>query len=392
MPLAMFYAGIWLAVTTTWAKALFDRGDLAGGLEAYRKLLAIAHELSAANPANLSYRSDLALGHKRVGAILGKQGDIDKALEHYRQAQELDEAVVAAEPNNLDARYNLSFSIGDTAHFLRMKGDFVNAMEGYRKVVALRELIVAADPANMRAQSSLASAYRRLGAVSADAGYLTSALEFCRKALALREKISAKDPIEVAYANSSLGYVYRKLAADEKTPVAERLAHWRNARSCYQHCLDIVLDLRKRGALREINADTIDATAKEIARCDAEIEKLEGEIGVPADIWKNLYGRRGNEETGNSINGKKISDLHQLPLLLLRPPVVRAGSLANLPISLQVWLPDLGRHHALSQVMIMPMCHPEAALLDLPQQLFRKIQLVVNQHVEINVGQAAVGQ
>jgi hypothetical protein len=33
-----------------------------------------------------------------------------------------------------------------------------------------------------------------------------------------------------------------------------------------------------------------------------------------------------------------------------------------------------------------------AALLDLPQQLFRKIHLVVDQHVEINVGQAAVGQ
>jgi tetratricopeptide (TPR) repeat protein len=245
-------------------------------LEAYRKYLAITHELSAADPANLLYRGNLSLGHKRVGAILGKQGDIDKALEHYRQAQELDEAAVAADPNNLEHRLDLSYSIGDTAYFLRKKGDFVKAMEGYRKVVALREPIVAADPANMLARAGLASAYMRLGTVSADAGYLTNALESCRKSLTLSEKISAVYPIHVADANDSLGYVYGKLASDQTKPVLERLAHWRNARSYYQRCLDIMLDLRKRGALSEVEADTIEITTKDIARCDAEIEKLEG--------------------------------------------------------------------------------------------------------------------
>jgi eukaryotic-like serine/threonine-protein kinase len=266
--LANCYHNLGLRLTTS--------GDLAGGLETYGKYLAIMQELSAANPANLIYRGNLSLGHKRVGAILGKQGDIDRALEHYRQAQELDEATVAANPNNLEPRLDLSYSIGDTAYFLRKKGDFVKAMEGYRKVVALREPIVAADPANMRAHGSLASAYMRLGTVSADAGYLTNALESCRKALTLSEKISAIYPIYVADANHSLGYVYGKLASDQTKPVVERLAHWRNARSYYQRCLDIMLDLRKRGALSEVEADDITTTIKDIARCDAEIEKLEG--------------------------------------------------------------------------------------------------------------------
>jgi tetratricopeptide (TPR) repeat protein len=199
-------------------------------------------------------------------------------LEHYSQAQQLDEATITADPLNAEARLDLSYAISDSAFILQEKGDLAGAVEGYRKVVGIRESLAAADPKNERARTSLASAYTRLGWTLTKSGDLKGALEYQRKALTTFEEFAKGNPTsDIAGTNFRLGSVYEKLAADTTRPVAERLEHLSATRSYYQRSLDNWRALRDRGQLRGIDAENLESVPKEIARCDAEIEKLKRE-------------------------------------------------------------------------------------------------------------------
>ncbi|MBA2731298.1 MAG: hypothetical protein H0U54_00235 [Acidobacteria bacterium] len=54
-------------------------------MESYRKDLAIAEELSAADPKNEQYRGDIAYALIRVSDMLARLGDFPSALMGYRK-------------------------------------------------------------------------------------------------------------------------------------------------------------------------------------------------------------------------------------------------------------------------------------------------------------------
>ena len=70
-----------------------------------------------------------------------------------------------------------------------------------------------------------------------------------------------------------LGEVYSTLATSRKTAPGEGREHWRDARSMYQHSLDIWQGLQKRGILSVPDAGEPEEIARDIAKCDAGLGK-----------------------------------------------------------------------------------------------------------------------
>jgi hypothetical protein len=59
---------------------LSAQGDLAGALQAYRKSLAVAQELVAADPTYTRWQRQLSAGQLGVGDVLRAQGDLAGVL------------------------------------------------------------------------------------------------------------------------------------------------------------------------------------------------------------------------------------------------------------------------------------------------------------------------
>ena len=78
----------------------------------------------------------------------------------------------------------------------------------------------------------------------------------------------------VCYA--SPGKAYTMLAADENTSAKDRVRFWREARTWFKRSMDVWLDLRQHGTLREVDGGKPEEINLEIAKCDAALARLPG--------------------------------------------------------------------------------------------------------------------
>jgi hypothetical protein len=84
---------------------------------------------------------------------------------------------------------------------------------------------------------------------------------------------------EVRY---ELGTVHATFGADEALPPAERLAHWREARSWFQLAYDTHAAMREAGTLITFDAEMPQEGAKRLAECGAAIAELERQAPASA--------------------------------------------------------------------------------------------------------------
>ena len=85
-------------------------------LAAYRRSLAIAEKLAAADPGNTEWQRDLSVSHDRIGDVLVAAGRREEALAAYRRSLAIREKLAAADPGNTEWQRDLSVShdrIGD---------------------------------------------------------------------------------------------------------------------------------------------------------------------------------------------------------------------------------------------------------------------------------------
>jgi hypothetical protein len=111
-------------------------------------------------------------------------------------------------------------------------------------------------------------------------GERTSALAESSRVLELMEEIP---PDPASGTRSSLkGQVYMRVAATHaalgaSARLGESLQreHWRSARDMYARSLEIWEDMQKRGILTAEDSTKPQDVAREIARCDATLQKLD---------------------------------------------------------------------------------------------------------------------
>jgi thioredoxin-like negative regulator of GroEL len=110
-------------------------------------------------------------------------------------------------------------------------------------------------------------------------GDLGGGIENHRKAAAILESVHQIDPTnaavqgDLAYVYSLVANTFAKMAESEKTPAAQKSAHWREARAWYQKSLKQWTDLRDRGALVKGDEKEPDRIAGEIAKCDEALAR-----------------------------------------------------------------------------------------------------------------------
>ena len=112
-------------------------------------------------------------------------------------------------------------------------------------------------------------------------GKLDAALASYREALAIDEALVAADPKssgarrDLAVTYSDLGDVFKMMAAANTASMQESVSRYGDARTWYQRCLGVLNALRNERLLTASDANWLDATATEVAKCDVAIERLE---------------------------------------------------------------------------------------------------------------------
>ncbi len=176
-------------------------GDTAGALASYRKALAIAERLTAADPADAQSRRFVGVISEKMSDAQAATGDAAGAVESQRKSLSIFKAIADAAPANAEAQRSLAISyvkLGDVlgnANF-NNSGDEAGAMQSYRASAEILETLYAADPANAKTRRLLGLIYERLGTMLEAAGKVDEALETYRRSKAIREPLAADFPTD----------------------------------------------------------------------------------------------------------------------------------------------------------------------------------------------------
>src|SRR5262249_40931756 len=196
------------------------------GLTYFRKALATAEGLSAANPSNTMYRQDIAEHQLGVGEALDRLGKNEEALRMVTRALELAKSLVAAAPEPMSWTRTITRAYGDLGDVLLKRGDVAGALENYRAALA------SAEKSLERAPSSLNLARDRADAFEA------------------------------------LGRYYRTLAAQSSAPPARRAELSAHARVWFGRSLDVWQDWTKRKRAAPYAEVRGKQAAAAVASCD----------------------------------------------------------------------------------------------------------------------------
>lgn len=260
---------------------LEDMGDRPGALARHQAAVAVGEKLLAAHPSDPVACHDLATAYNNVGDLLAKSGNPREGLEIYRKGLAVCEWKSADDPNSTQA--NSRGWVDDyltMAGMLTQLGNKKGAFENFQKATSIAQRLSAADPQNAQARSDLSACYESVADSQVSFGDATAAMENYHRAIVIREELSAEDAHN-AEAQADLASSYAKLAqahivvaSKPKTSFPDREEQWLSARSYLQKSLKLWKSMRQSGTLPGNEASRPDEIATEIARCDAELEKL----------------------------------------------------------------------------------------------------------------------
>jgi non-specific serine/threonine protein kinase/serine/threonine-protein kinase len=255
-------------------------GDRVGALDQYRQSLALLQVQAASDSTNATTRRHLGNIHERIGMMQQVEGKLAEALESYRRSLEIREAFSADNPTNTDASRDVAVGHEKMADVLLATGNTARALEDYRTALSMFETLLAADSNNTEARRDVAGEYKNISDALVKTGDVAGALDTFLKSLAMIEALSTADPTNVqklrdlAVSYAGLGDLYTRSALTGTIPVSRQSEHWRQARSWYQRSLNIWLDLRQRSALQTSDTNLPDEISGKIAQCDASLAKL----------------------------------------------------------------------------------------------------------------------
>jgi len=260
------------------SRALYLSGDMVCALEITHKALALQETLVADDPTNATYRRNLAVSYEYDGGYRGELGDKRGSLDGFRKAMAVNEELVAADPANGQACSDLARLSAAVADLLAETGNDSQALVHYRKSVQMYEKTSAKAPEDLHQRFWLAISQAGAGKMQARLGEKTSALEECRKTISLLGEI-AEEPTSAdlrslkAQAYQHLGELYAALGTSNNASLAEVRQYWTAARDMFQRSLDIWNDMRSRGIFPAPKAGKRDKVVREIAECDAALQK-----------------------------------------------------------------------------------------------------------------------
>ena len=147
-----------------------------------QRVLELNGRLAALRPGRDDAQRDLALAHKRLGALYGVLKRFGESREEYEQAAAIDEARANGHPG--DARAKMDLVAPTTATWdvvMSRQGNDAAALVAHRKALAIRVEAARADPNDFRAARPRGEQYgSNLGRVLAPGGFEAGARDGTR--------------------------------------------------------------------------------------------------------------------------------------------------------------------------------------------------------------------
>jgi tetratricopeptide (TPR) repeat protein len=174
--------------------ALVERGKLVEALDAYHSALAIAKQLSSADPENVWWQDTLAISYDRIGVALTTQRGYDvESLAAYHNSLAIREALAKSDPSNVEWQHGLSVSYNEIGHALSAEGKYDEALNSFRNALTIREMLVQADTKNTRLLRDLGVSYSDIGETLKAMGQLNEALTTFRQNASTLERLVEMD-------------------------------------------------------------------------------------------------------------------------------------------------------------------------------------------------------
>jgi eukaryotic-like serine/threonine-protein kinase len=265
---------------TSMGEALGEMKDLDGALDLFGKALKIYEDQRKQNPNNAEYAVDVSSGYASLGEAYAMKNSYPAAVENFQRAIAICEELVKADPQNTRYQYGIAsllMNMGAAQKATNPKA----ALETFRRSKIIAEKIIPPDTSNMFGRAELAFALKEIGVLLAKQGDQVGALENCNKARELAEELAEANPTNAelkAFRASSYAYqgeAYAALASAKNLAPDKQLALLQEARNWLQKGFEIYDGLRKEGIWTPVQHGSADATAQELAKCEAAIAKLQ---------------------------------------------------------------------------------------------------------------------
>src|ERR1051326_1141327 len=201
-----------------------DLNDRKGAIEVSKQALAIYESLLIADPNDAVNQRNAAGGYRNLGVAIGTD-DRAETMKNFNKALEIFAGLVAKDATNADFRRQWAYTYLTLSRFQVKVGDLINAVNSAEQGIKIDEVLVASFSANASARNTLAQLYRQLG-----------------------------------HSHAALG------AKGNKQQLGA-------AKDAYQKALDIYQDMKSKGTLSGADAAKPDELAKEIAKCDAALQR-----------------------------------------------------------------------------------------------------------------------
>jgi tetratricopeptide (TPR) repeat protein len=267
------------------AKSYQDFGYMHGAsghadeaIDNIRKGVALLEELAGADPASVHLQDELALSYDNLALMLTDlKKNHSEALTIFRKSQKIGDALLAADPTNTKLQRGQAIGDFNVALVSASLGDTRTALESSRRALATLKKMAAADPQNEDFRQGVANAQQLVCEVMIKTGEAAEAIRLLSETEAGLEKSFAASPSDeilhfrIASIQGDIGHGHVALASDAKTPPAQRLVHWREARQWFQKSHDILQVFRDAGKLTGADSERLDAVDEGIGKCDAAL-------------------------------------------------------------------------------------------------------------------------
>jgi len=249
-----------IAAQSMVAALLTNAKKYAEAIPIRENILALQQQIVEAMPGDAKARVNLALAHKRLGALYGVLKRYEEGRREYEQARVIDEQYLA-NTGGPRAQLDLSYDYSDLGWVTVRLGDQAAALEFYRKAQALRQSAAAADPKDNRAAVSVASITERVAAQLRRTHDLPAALQEEQKAIALWKAVTERpgaawnSTTELADTHEECAWIYIDLKNFPRAVVE------------YDEAIGLYSSLRDRGVLAQTSYAHIDELKAQADKC-----------------------------------------------------------------------------------------------------------------------------
>jgi non-specific serine/threonine protein kinase/serine/threonine-protein kinase len=267
---------------------LYVGDETLDSLDRLRKGIDLLEKLNESRWNEKEVQPSLARAYAYQASVLwhgrpvpGRVPDLAGALEAQRRVVALNESLMADATSDTGRQRQLMMGIMSMAQILDRTGDRRRALEGYRQGLGWAERLARADSANLQAQSDYGWTSYELGRLLARDGATAEAFVYLNQSAKLFEPVLAADPssgytrAQIAGYQEGFGYAYAALGADRSLLRATRRSHWHEARARFEAARVFWKELRDQGVALGASGAKPDELALEVARCAAAAAELE---------------------------------------------------------------------------------------------------------------------